>query len=923
MVVQNAQVIIIWVAFVLMVILCSYNIGEIVRRQLVKEAETSLNFIQAKIEADLQEPQTLMLSISETIRGMIQQGYDSVTVQEYIKNISGNVIRNETRELRINGLYGFFDAFGGAYFNDGAALPPGYVPVERPWYKAAVGAEGEVALTQPYQDARTGNFVLSCVRRVFDDEGTPLCVLSLDVPLDRIAEYVVSTRLADGGYGLLLDEKLYVIAHPDWVQLGKHLRDWDSGLAGLAGDLEKAKSISGRRVQNYQDIDTIVYIRGLKNQWFVGIVTPYEKYNQDVFRIRMMLMQVGFVLAVSLSFIFLYIISEKSKADIKNRQKSNFLARMSHDIRTPMNAILGITEIQLQDETLPKSVSEALIRIHNSSDMLLGIINDILDMSKIEAGKLELMPVKYDVPSLIYDTVQLNALRFESKPIDFKLSVDENVPLTLIGDELRIKQILNNLLSNAFKYTEKGEVSFSVTADYVSHGGSTHIPIIFRVSDTGQGMTAEQIRNLGDEYSRFNLEANRMTEGTGLGMNITLKLIHMMNGGFSVESKQGKGTEITVRLPQRNASLGISGSIGKKLAETLQTSRIQSVSHMNKVQITRTFMPYGKVLVVDDSESNLYVARGLMAPYGLSIDTATSGFEAIDKIRGGAVYDIIFMDHMMPKMDGIETVNNIRGMGYRNPIIALTANALVGQAEMFMERGFDGFISKPIDIRQLNASLNKMIRDRYPAEVVEAARRQMVKVNLSKPADASDPKLAAMFVLDAEKALNALNTILIGGFRGNDDVRQYVVFVHSMKSAFANIGETRHSAAAFKLEQAGKAEDIAALKAGTPAFLETLREAIDKYRQKEDAGPAEQEESDEARAYLSEKLLAIETACGNYDTTAVNRTLAELVQKKWPRPVRKLLDTLSEYLLNSDFEEAAKLAKDYEKNMNIRRAPGP
>jgi CheY-like chemotaxis protein len=382
-----------------------------------------------------------------------------------------------------------------------------------------------------------------------------------------------------------------------------------------------------------------------------------------------------------------------------------------------------------------------------------------------------------------------------------------------------------------------------------------------------------------------------------------------MNGGFSVKSEPGGGTTVTVRLPQENS--GLSGTIGMKLADDLQKLREYNVSCMNKVQITRTPMPYGKVFIVDDAEMNLYVAKGLMAPYGLSIETAASGFEAIDKIKGGAAYDIIFMDHMMPKMDGIEAVKIIRDLGYKRPIIALTANALVGQAEMFMENGFDGFISKPIDIRQLNASLNKLIRDKYPPEVaaaaLQAARDKAKPVEAQPP---SDPKLSAMFVLDAEKSLARLNAIFVNEFRRKDDIRQYVIDTHTMKSALANIGESELSAAALKLEQAGRSENLAVMTAETPAFLEALREMIEKYRPKEEDGVIAQEETEDP-AYLSEKLHVIQTACEKYDVAVVNTALAELGQKRWPRAVKKLLDTISEYLLNSDFEEAAKLVKDY------------
>jgi HPt (histidine-containing phosphotransfer) domain-containing protein len=233
---------------------------------------------------------------------------------------------------------------------------------------------------------------------------------------------------------------------------------------------------------------------------------------------------------------------------------------------------------------------------------------------------------------------------------------------------------------------------------------------------------------------------------------------------------------------------------------------------------------------------------------------------------------------------------------------------------MFIENGFDGFISKPIDIRQLNDSLNKLIRDRYPPEVVSAAAalRQTAGDN-AKPAEvqsSSDPKLSAMFVLDAEKSLAGLEIIFGNKFCGNEDLRQYVIDTHKMKSALANIGETELSAAAFKLEQAGREEDITVIAAETPAFLKALREAIYRHKPKEDDDAIAKEESEDP-AYLSEKLLAIQTACENYDIAAVNETLAELGQNEWPRPVKKLLDAISGYLLNSDFEEAAKLAKDY------------
>ena len=393
-----------------------------------------------------------------------------------------------------------------------------------------------------------------------------------------------------------------------------------------------------------------------------------------------------------------------------NTAKSRFLATMSHEIRTPMNVILGITESYLEDKTLSHEMREGYEKIYNAGDLLLHIINDILDLSKIEVGKLELIPVKYEVMSMINDAAHLNTVRFQHKPIKFNLYVDENIPSELYGDELRIKQILNNLLNNAFKYTETGEVGLSFAVeDAETHEQGKSVILVLRVSDTGQGMTQEQTKRLFSEYTRFNLETNRNTEGTGLGMAITRNLVNLMNGEISVESEAGKGTVFTVRIPQR---VNGSGVLGKKAAANLQNFVFKNAAQEKYGKIQREPMPYGKVLVVDDMESNLDVAKLLLKPYQLQIETVKSGFEAIDKIKSGKDYDIVFMDHMMPKMDGVETTKTIRDLGYGHPIIALTANAVLGQSEMFLANGFDGYISKPIDMRQLNDSLNKYIRDK-------------------------------------------------------------------------------------------------------------------------------------------------------------------------------------------------------------------
>jgi len=391
-----------------------------------------------------------------------------------------------------------------------------------------------------------------------------------------------------------------------------------------------------------------------------------------------------------------------------NTAKSKFLANISHEIRTPMNVILGVTESYLQNDNVPQEYQDGYEKIYNAGDLLLHIINDLLDLSKIDSGKFDLIPVKYETTSLINDTAHMNTVRFQHKPIKFTMQVEEDIPLKLIGDELRIKQILNNLLSNAFKYTDSGEVTLSFASE--KHDDNTKTNLIIRVSDTGQGMTEEQVKVLFDEYTRFNTESNRKIKGTGLGMAITNNLVNMMNGKLSVVSAPGSGTVITVRIPQ---GLAGPGTLGREIAENLKAFNFAALSQKKNRKINREPMPYGKVLVVDDMKSNLDVAVLLLSPYQLQIDIAENGAEAIALIKSGKEYDLIFMDHMMPDMDGVETTRRIRALGYKQPIFALTANAAVWQQEVFLENGFDGYIFKPIDVRQLNDSLNKFVRDKY------------------------------------------------------------------------------------------------------------------------------------------------------------------------------------------------------------------
>jgi len=909
-----AQMFIIVIAFVIMGISSFLFASRIEHRHLINDAENALAFTEAEVVSNLLEPETFLSGYSETIRTMLLRGDNAKSIASYMSALTGLLIRDRERMVGLNNSHGFFISLGGIYISGKDSSADAQLE-NHLWHPSAIEASGRIIVSDPFKDPLTGNNIITFSRYIASDDGEPLAVICLDIELNRIYNNAVSINLTDGSYGILINDNMEIIAHPQPYLVGDKLYNIDSGIAALSNELERGQNIYERRVKNYMYEDSIVYFIKVKYGWFLGIVIPVNEYYRSVNNMAAFLIVLGSLLAWGLCTMLYYISQARIKSDMRTQQKSNFLATMSHEIRTPLNAILGMTEIQMQNSGHPPSTSEAFIKINNSGNLLLNIINDILDLSKIEAGKLELVPVKYDVASLINDIIQLNYIRYESKPIEFKIEIDENIPSVLVGDELRIKQILNNLLSNAFKYTDRGQVTLAVNAECVGRGGGAVIvTLIFQVKDTGQGMTPEQISKLYDEYTRFNLEANRTTEGAGLGMTITRNLVDLMYGKISVKSAVNEGTAVTVRLPQKTDGIGIRGIIGKENSESLRQFRLSASLQLKKNQITHEYMPYGHILIVDDVETNLYVAKGLMAPYGLKIDLATSGFEAIDKIKEGIVYNIIFMDHMMPKMDGIETTKQLRRMGYNNPIVALTANALAGQAEMFLKNGFDDFISKPIDIRQLNVCLNRLIRDKQSSEVIEAAQKEKIELDKKQVSNQGhrqiDAQLALIFARDAEKAVESIKASMKNHFDSEEDLHMYIINVHAMKSALANIKSNELSSIAFRLEQAGREKNINVILSETNDFLEKLGMVINEIKIKQQENIIT-EDTEETIIFLKEKLQIIKEACAAMDKKSAKLALSELREKTWSHKTGELINSITEHLLHSEFDEISALVEKY------------
>lgn len=594
-----------------------------------------------------------------------------------------------------------------------------------------------------------------------------------------------------------------------------------------------------------------------------------------------------------------------------NRAKTNFVSNMSHEIRTPMNSIVGITEILLRSRHSPKE-QEYLLNIQSSGRVLLTIINDVLDCSKMEAGKMQLFDEPYDTCSLFHDLRISMENRIGHSGLELIYDIDQDIPCKLKGDMGRIRQVIINLVNNAIKYTEKGSVRFSV---HVRQKNTDKVMLYYEVADTGIGIRKEDQKILFDAFQRVEMDRNRYVEGTGLGLTISQNLVNMMGGVIEVESEYGKGSrffftiEQTIIDPTPVSAVNYNGqkdNVTEKEAECLFIA------------------PEAHILLVDDNELNLVVAKELLKPLRMQIDTAENGLQAVKMVRGSQ-YDLVLMDHMMPVMDGIEAAKAIRALPedkyQKLPIIALTANAMVDARKEFLNAGMNGFVAKPIDFARICNQLKLWLPKDLVRDVPKEEAKKLLADDLSdREIQPEDPQMGFSF----EEGVNhcgskaaLMKTIRIF-YRTIDSkankieqclkeglISDYVIEVHALKSSALLIGAVPLSEAAKELEDYGKQGKTEVLEEKTPDVLtmyRDLKNILRPYAEKEEDAKKEFSDGEWITA-----LQQIHQCIEQFDLDGVDQIMEQLEEYQVPECIRESMDQLRVYVADVSMEEIMEL----------------
>ena len=854
-----------------MILYTSHVIQNVAVTNIHEVGEDRISGVAAQLENYLDMTKSVLWVTADTVDHMARKGSTAQEILEYITEESDS--QEQHFDENFTGIYGYVL---GEYLDGVGWTPPeGYDPLQRDWYLAAKEADGDSTIVSPYVDAQTNAVIISISRML--SNGTD--VLSLDVRMNHIQDIMSNLQIKGKGYGFIVNRDGMVIAHHNEARRGQFLNKTEEEHELMAKTLEVQ---NGNFQITMGGEKNTVFVHEIMDQWYVVLVVSNGELFAEVWQQLAFNVLISIIIFALIAFFYLLgrrneqnyssrieemraeeqrqayeakaLKLEKEAADQANRAKSGFLAEMSHEIRTPINAVLGMNEMILRDSlrardsgeldkeeerTIFNNILSYASNIESAGSNLLSILNDILDFSKIESGRMDIVEGEYKLSSVLNDISNMIFFRAKDKDLDYIVDVDATIPDSLYGDEVRVRQVIINVLNNAVKYTEKGSVRLQVRKDAEAcpeHDGS--VCLVISVTDTGIGIKPEDMEKLFTKFQRVDLNRNSTVEGTGLGLAITQRLLEMMGGSIRVESEYGVGSTFTITLPQRIVAGEPLGDFETKLEK-----------NMLKAKPYEEFFraPEARILVVDDTRMNLNVVIGLLKNTEIRIDTASGGEDAIQLARDHA-YDLILMDQRMPIMDGTEAMHAIQnqenGLNRDVPVICLTADAILGAKERYLTEGFTDYLSKPID----SAALEKMLITYLPSDKVELRKRTSTSSAREKGRTSDnefeflrdsgvDPEEGLRYCQGDTALYRSLledylrnATQKIGEIQRNrytEDWKNYSILVHALKSTSRMIGANELADLAAGLEEAADRGDADAIRPAHPGMIKRYLDLMD------------------------------------------------------------------------------------------------
>lgn len=670
-----AQLVFTVAAFAAMAVLSYAFMSSIVRQNLLRSARSVLHYTEDRVTATLLEFESTLEDFAEEARAMLLRGDGADALQAYIEETSHYTFLDGKKMSGIQDFFGYFEAFPSPsvlLHSSRWRAREDYRPEEQNWYPLALEAAGEIAQTKPYI-SDTGETLYTYAKCIFDEDGRRLGVVCMNVKIDLMGQDIIDTALNQGGYGMLINQDGVMLFHPNVDFRGLDMRTPAIPISQFAKKIDSGADIFELPVASYKGEEALAFFRVLPNGWHLGLVTPQKQYYMNMGNMGRVLS----VLAATLSAILICLLIRLDKARVKSneesRQKSTFLANMSHEIRTPINAIVGMTAIGRTAGAIERK-DYCFSKIDDASRHLLGVINDILDLSKIEANKIELSPTDFSFEKMLQQVVNVVNFRVDEKSQKLTVYIDKTIPKILFADDQRLAQIITNLLSNAVKFTPDGG-SIGLKAHLLSEENGVHT-IEIEVADDGIGISPKQQANLFQSFQQAESSTTRKYGGTGLGLVISKNIVELMGGKIRVESALGRGSRFIFTANVRRGD-------DKKYSLAYQGINWGNI----------------RILTVDDDRGILEYFSEIIKGFGANCEVAENAGDALRLIKQNGAYDIYFVDFKMPGTDGIALTREIRAREKTpgNAIVVMISSADLRTVEDEAKKaGVDKFLLKPI-----------------------------------------------------------------------------------------------------------------------------------------------------------------------------------------------------------------------------------